>query len=87
MIDLAIFMLGTAIVQPASADAAELSAIEACETRLASVLAAMEERSPLKDELATWLMWRQLAAESAISSGNVDECQENVATMQQLLGL
>ena len=58
-----------------------------CTERLAQTLIVMDERAPLKGELATGIMWLRLDAEDALAKGDTATCLANVAVVETLLGL
>ena len=67
---------------PAMADASA-----ECTERLAQTLSVMDERAPLKGELATGIMWLRLDAEEALAKGDTASCLADVAVVETLLGL
>ena len=68
-----------------AAPASAMENVEACGARLDAMLATMEARSPLKEELATGLMWMQVEAEEALTSGNAEVCDFSLRRMEALL--
>ncbi len=56
-----------------------------CAARLAATLAVMEARAPLKDEVATALMWMRLDAEAALAAGDEAACRAQVAVVEGVL--
>ena len=56
-----------------------------CAARLAATLAVMEARAPLKDEVATALMWMRLDAEAALAAGDEAACRAQVAVVEDVL--
>lgn len=49
-------------------------AAQACRKMLERTLVAMNARPPLKEELATGLMWLRLDATKALEAGDVETC-------------
>lgn len=58
-----------------------------CAERLARSLAVLEQRSPLKEEHATGVMWLRLDAELALQAGDIDSCEANLTQVELLLGI
>ncbi len=58
-----------------------------CTDRLSRTLAVMDERAPLKGELATGIMWLRLDAEEALAAGDTATCLQNVEVVETLLGV
>jgi len=77
-----LIMLALGVVSlPASAEDVD------CAARLAATLAVMEARAPLKDEVATALMWMRLDAERALAKGDLAACRAEVAVVEDVLGM
>lgn len=74
-----------AITLPVQAQQARLG--PDCAARLARTLAILEERSPLKEEHATGIMWLRLDAELALKAGDIDTCEANLTQVELLLGV
>lgn len=66
----------------AGEDAAEL---EACRALLARTRAAMEARPPLKEELATGLMWIRMDADRALAADDAATCLREARRAAALL--
>lgn len=58
-----------------------------CAERLARSLTVLEQRSLLKEEHATGVMWLRLDAELALQAGDVDRCRANLTKVELLLGM
>lgn len=74
-----------AFAQPAQAKRVTLG--PDCAERLARSLAVLEDRSPLKEEHATGIMWLRLDAELALQAGDIETCEANLAQVELLLGI
>ena len=58
-----------------------------CAARLARSLAVLGQRSPLKEEHTTGVMWLRLDAELALQAGDIDGCEANLTQVERLLGI
>lgn len=58
-----------------------------CAARLARTLAILQERSPLKEEHATGIMWLRLDAEVALQAGDIETCEAKLTKVEALLGV
>lgn len=58
-----------------------------CPERLERTLEAMEARSPMKDEVATSLMWHRMEAREAFASGDLEACSEKLDIIENILNL
>ncbi len=67
--------------------AADTVSLSGCEMRLEQTLAVMQDRSLLKEEHATALMWLRMDAQTAITQGDEQECLANVVITERLLGI
>jgi len=58
-----------------------------CPARLERTLEVMEDRSPMKDEVATSLMWHRMDAREALMSGDQEACSEKLDVIENILNL
>lgn len=79
-------LIGAALVAGGAAALADDAAnAEACEALLDRTRAAMEARPPLKEELATGLMWIRMDAEEALAAGDAETCLREARRAAALL--
>ena len=72
-------------VVPATASAGQTEEAEVCRALLDRTRAAMEARPPLKEELATGLMWIRMDAEEALAAGDAETCLREARRAAALL--
>lgn len=58
-----------------------------CGAGLDRALQVMESRAPMKDEVATALMWLRLDAAAAIEAGDVATCRKKLAVIENVLNI
>mgnify|MGYP006447316563 CR=1 FL=1 len=58
-----------------------------CSARLERTLETMENRSPMKDEVATSLMWHRMDAQEAQRSGDLKACSAKMDVIENILNL
>ena len=80
-------LLGSGWLAAEESPAVSRAAPSPCAEGLAATLVVMEERSPMKDQVATALMWRRMDAWAALEKGEEEICQEHLAVVRSLLGL
>jgi hypothetical protein len=79
-------LAGVVLGTPAGSVTAEAAQ---CDALLDETLVAMEARAPMKDELATALMWIRLDAQEALEAGDAGAClglARRAATLLQIAG-
>jgi len=78
-------LIGAALAAAGAALADEAADAESCRALLDRARAAMEARPPLKEELATGLMWIRMDAEEALVAGDAETCLREARRAAALL--
>lgn len=60
---------------------------DACAERLERTLKVMESRAPMKDEVATSLMWLRMDAAEALQNGKTATCEDKVSVVENVLNV
>lgn len=58
-----------------------------CGARLDRALGVMESRAPMKDEVATALMWLRMDAAEALEAGDTATCEDKVSVVENILNI
>ena len=58
-----------------------------CRASLDRALRVMERRAPMKDEVATALMWLRLDAAAAMEAGDVATCRKKLLDIENILNV
>jgi len=83
----AMLALTVALPLPVATHAAAEGTAAECAARLDRTLQVMQQRAPMKDEVATGLMWLRMDAEDALRAGDPAGCLARVATVEQVLNM
>lgn len=80
-------VLIVALPMPLSAIADNSKDTVNCVVRLDRTLEVMERRAPMKDEVATALMWLRMDAAEAIETGDITTCAEKLSVIENILNI